>query len=103
MRWRNIGNANLVGRISSIDALKATGHVIVGSAAGGVFKSVSGGVAWQPIFDQYGAASIGDVKINQTNPDIIWVGTGEWYATPPHGAMVSISPPTAASRSRTSD
>jgi photosystem II stability/assembly factor-like uncharacterized protein len=78
LRWRNIGNANLVGRISSIDALESNwAHVIVGSAAGGVFKSVSGGVAWQPIFDQYGAASIGDVKINQTNPDIIWVGTGE--------------------------
>src|SRR5688572_15952081 len=70
LRWRNIGNANLVGRISSIDALESNwAHVIVGSAAGGVFKSVSGGVAWQPIFDQYGAASIGDVKINQTNPD----------------------------------
>jgi photosystem II stability/assembly factor-like uncharacterized protein len=78
LRWRNVGNANLVGRISSIDALDSDwAHVIAGSAAGGVFKSVSGGVAWQPIFDQYGAASIGDVKLNQSNPNIIWVGTGE--------------------------
>src|SRR5687767_7196020 len=78
LRWRNVGNANLVGRISSVDALESNfAHVIVGSASGGVFKSTSGGVNWQPIFDKYGAASIGDVKINQTNPDIIWVGTGE--------------------------
>lgn len=78
LTWRNVGNANLVGRISSIDALESDwAHVIVGSAAGGVFKSVSGGTAWQPIFDQYGAASIGDVKLNQTDPNIIWVGTGE--------------------------
>jgi len=78
LQWRNIGNANLVGRISSVDALESDwAHVIVGSASGGVFKSTSGGVQWTPIFDHYGAASIGDVKINQTNPDIIWVGTGE--------------------------
>ena len=78
LRWRNIGNANLVGRISSIDALDSNWeHVIVGSAAGGVFKSTNGGVQWQSIFDHYGAASIGDVKINQQNPQIIWVGTGE--------------------------
>ncbi|MCR4375153.1 MAG: hypothetical protein NUW22_09910, partial [Acidobacteria bacterium] len=78
LRWRNVGNANLVGRISSVDALESDwAHVIVGSAAGGVFKSVSGGTNWTPIFDKYGAASIGDVKINQVNPNIIWVGTGE--------------------------
>ena len=46
LRWRNIGNANLVGRISSIDALDSDwAHVIVGSAAGGVFKSTNGGIA----------------------------------------------------------
>ena len=78
LRWRNIGNANLVGRISSVDALENDwAHVVVGSASGGVFKSRNGGISWDAIFDEYGAASIGDVKINQTNPDIIWVGTGE--------------------------
>jgi photosystem II stability/assembly factor-like uncharacterized protein len=78
LRWRNIGNANLVGRISSVDALDSNwAHVIVGSASGGVWKSTNGGVRWETIFDRYGAASIGDVKINQQNPDIIWVGTGE--------------------------
>ena len=78
LRWRNIGNANLVGRVSSIDALDSDwSHVIVGSAAGGVFKSTNGGIRWEAIFDNYGAASIGDVKINQQDPNIIWVGTGE--------------------------
>jgi hypothetical protein len=78
LAWRNVGNANLVGRISAIDALDDNwAHVVVGSAAGGVFKSTSGGVRWESIFDRYGAASIGDVKINQQDPNIIWVGTGE--------------------------
>ena len=78
LRWRNVGNANLLGRISSIDALESDWtHVIVGSASGGVWKSVNGGTSWTTIFDNYGAASIGDVKINQKNPNVIWVGTGE--------------------------
>ena len=78
LRWRNIGNANLVGRISSVDALESNfAHVITGTASGGVWKSTNAGTTWTTIFDQYGAASIGDVKINQKNPSIIWVGTGE--------------------------
>src|SRR5688572_25418061 len=44
MRWRNIGNANLIGRISAIDAIQSDfAHVIVGSASGGVFKSTNAG------------------------------------------------------------
>jgi photosystem II stability/assembly factor-like uncharacterized protein len=78
LRWRNIGNANQRGRISSIDALdRDWTHVVVGTASGGVFKSTNAGTTWTSIFDTYGAASIGDVRIFQPNPDIIWVGTGE--------------------------
>ena len=78
LRWRNVGNANLIGRISAIDALESNfAHVIVGSASGGVWKSTNAGTTWTTIFDNYGAASIGDVRINQKNPNIIWVGTGE--------------------------
>jgi len=77
-RWRNIGPANMMGRISALDALdKDYRVVLVGSASGGVFKSTNAGVTWQPIFDEYGSGSIGDVAFFQGNPDIIWVGTGE--------------------------
>src|SRR5262245_18244651 len=77
-RWRNIGNANLLGRISAIDALEDDwSHVVVGSASGGVWKSTNGGTSWTTIFDTYASASIGDVKINQKDPQIIWVATGE--------------------------
>ena len=77
-RWRSIGPANMSGRISDIEALdKDFTHVIVGSASGGVWKSTNAGTTWRPIFDKYGAASIGDVALCQSNPDIIWVGTGE--------------------------
>lgn len=78
LRWRNIGPANMMGRISAIDALNTDyRHVLVASASGGVFKSENGGITWKAIFDHYGAGSIGAVKMFQPNPDIIWVGTGE--------------------------
>src|SRR5687768_16367579 len=68
LQWRNIGNANQKGRISAIDALDNNWtHVVVATASGGVFKSINGGTSWNPIFDTYGAASIGAVRIFQQN------------------------------------
>ena len=78
LKWRSIGPANMSGRISDIEALDADfSKVLVATASGGVYKSVNAGTTWEPIFDKYGSASIGDVAIFQKNPDIIWVGTGE--------------------------
>ena len=62
LRWRNIGPANMMGRIASIDALD-TDHrvVLVASASGGVFLSKNAGTTWRPIFDSSdGAGSIAD-------------------------------------------
>ncbi|MDQ7054737.1 MAG: hypothetical protein Q9P14_18285 [candidate division KSB1 bacterium] len=78
MKWRNIGPGNFAGRIVDVEALESDHtHVIVASASGGVWKSTNAGITWQPIFDHYGSASIGDIALFQKNPDIIWVGTGE--------------------------
>ena len=77
-KWRNIGPANMMGRISALDALDNDYRmVLVGTASGGVFKSTNAGITWTPIFDKYGSGSIGDVAFFQKNPEIIWVGTGE--------------------------
>ncbi|MGD9344441.1 MAG: hypothetical protein PVH84_01175 [Candidatus Aminicenantes bacterium] len=78
LRWRNIGPANMGGRISDIQALDDDyRYVIVASASGGVWKSTNAGTTWLPIFDDYPSASIGAVALFQKDPDIIWVGTGE--------------------------
>ncbi len=78
LKWRNIGPANMMGRIAAVDALNSDHrHVVVGSASGGVFKSTNGGHSWRAIFDRYGVGSIGSVSIDQSNPQVIWVGTGE--------------------------
>lgn len=78
LQWRNIGPSNMSGRITDIDALEDDYRfVVVASASGGVWKSTNAGTTWEPIFDDYGTASIGAVAIFQPDPDIIWVGTGE--------------------------
>lgn len=78
MEPRNIGPAGMSGRITAIDVVESnTDIMFVGSASGGLWKSESGGIAWEPVFEEYGAASIGAIDIHQKNPSVIWVGTGE--------------------------
>ena len=76
--WRNIGPANMMGRISAVDGYHADYRVLlVGAASGGVWKTTNAGTTWTPIFDDYGSQSIGDVVFFQPDTSIIWVGTGE--------------------------
>ncbi|HEX9902475.1 MAG TPA: hypothetical protein VGB72_06400 [Acidobacteriota bacterium] len=78
LKARSIGPANMSGRIGAIDAVAADPKVIyVGGAAGGVWKSVNGGLTWTPVFDGQPVSSIGAIAIWQKNPEIVWVGTGE--------------------------
>ncbi len=78
MKARNIGPAGMSGRVAAIDAVVSNPNIIyVGSATGGVWKSVNGGTDWKPVFDREPASSIGAIAIYQANPSIVWVGTGE--------------------------
>ena len=75
---RNIGPANQGGRIVDIVAHDDDfTHVYIATASGGVWKSINAGTTWQPIFDNYETASIGDIALDQNNKLNIWVGTGE--------------------------
>jgi photosystem II stability/assembly factor-like uncharacterized protein len=66
------------GRVVDFEAVERDfKRVFLATASGGVFKSVNAGITWEPIFDRYRSASIGDIAVFQPNPDIIWVGTGE--------------------------
>jgi len=49
----------------------------VGVATGGVWKTTNNGTTFDPIFDEQGSTSIGDIAIAPGDPSIIWVGTGE--------------------------
>jgi photosystem II stability/assembly factor-like uncharacterized protein len=78
MEARNIGPAGMSGRIGAIDAVNSNPNVIyVGAATGGLWKSTTGGITWEPLMDSLPAASVGAVSIFQPSPDIVWVGTGE--------------------------
>ncbi|WP_190809139.1 hypothetical protein [Flagellimonas sp. S3867] len=78
MKPRNIGPAGMSGRVTSIDVVYSNPDIMyVGTASGGLWKSTSGGIRWEPIFDKEVTASIGAVAIQQSNPSVIWVGTGE--------------------------
>ena len=78
MTPRNIGPGGMSGRVTSIDVVNSNPDIMyVGTASGGLWKSTSGGIKWDPIFDKEITASIGAVAIQQSNPSVIWAGTGE--------------------------
>lgn len=78
LKIRNIGPGGMSGRVTSIDVdLSEPDVIYAGTASGGVWKSESGGIDWEPIFDEEATASVGALAINQNNPSEIWVGTGE--------------------------
>lgn len=76
---RAIGPAAMAGRIADIVAVHEGQRltIYVGSASGGVWKSVDGGTTFKPIFDKQPSLSIGSVAIDPSNPQTVWVGTGE--------------------------
>ena len=78
LKPRNIGPGGMSGRVTAIDVVTQNPDVMfVGTASGGLWKSTSGGIKWDPIFDKEVTASIGAVAVQQSNPSVIWVGTGE--------------------------
>ncbi|MFC4219373.1 WD40/YVTN/BNR-like repeat-containing protein [Flagellimonas marina] len=59
----------------------------IGAASGGLWKTTDGGINWKPIFDNQEVSSIGSLAIAPSNPDIVWVGTGETFLIRPAHAM----------------
>lgn len=78
LHFRSIGPAIMSGRIADIAVYeKNTSIWYVGAAHGGVWKTTSNGAQFTPLFEKHGLMSIGDVTVSQSNPDVVWVGTGE--------------------------
>jgi photosystem II stability/assembly factor-like uncharacterized protein len=76
--WVLKGPYNIGGRISAVAMTPAVSPIIyAGAASGGIFKSTDQGGTWTPVFEDALSLSIGDIAIAPSNPDIIWVGTGE--------------------------
>jgi photosystem II stability/assembly factor-like uncharacterized protein len=75
---RNIGPTVQGGRIIDIDVnLKSTKEFYLAYASGGIFKTINNGITFEPIFDEQGALGIGDIALSQSDPNILYAGTGE--------------------------
>jgi photosystem II stability/assembly factor-like uncharacterized protein len=78
LKWRFIGPDIIGGRCTDIAVPKGSQHTIyIGSATGGVWKTVNSGVTWECLTDELPTLSTGDIAIADSDPDVVWVGTGE--------------------------
>ncbi len=77
-RWRSIGPVGQGGRVDDIAVRPDDPHTyFVGFATGGLWKTENNGTTFRPVFDTYGTHSVGDLALAPSNPDILYVGTGE--------------------------
>ena len=78
LAWRALGPANPMGRMTDIavhDARQSTWFV--GTAGGGVWRTKNAGTTWSCVSSTFGTVSIGDVAVAPSDPDVVYVGTGE--------------------------
>ncbi len=76
--WRSVGPAAAGGRILRIVVVESDPKVwYVSTASGGVWKTNNNGVTFQALFQHEKTISLGDLALSQSNPDILWAGTGE--------------------------
>ena len=85
-QWRPIGPASMGGRIVDLEVVESDPiNFYLATASGGLFKTTNNGTTFTPIFEKQKSVSIGDVAVSKSNPNILWVGTGE------HNARNSVS------------
>ncbi len=78
LRWRNIGPANMAGRIVDVEGIASPSRTLyVSTAAGGVWKTINGGTTFFPVLDTARVASGGDLAIAPSDTNIVYWGTGE--------------------------
>ncbi len=78
LKPRNIGPTSMGGRIANIAVYEKEPRIFyVATAGGGLWKTTSGGIKFTPVFQYEKSVALGTVTVDQDNPDVVWVGTGE--------------------------
>ena len=76
--FRHIGPIG--NRVSAVAGVPGDqGVYYAGAASGGLWRTLNGGTSWEPVFDRQEAASIGSITVAPSDPNVIWVGTGESF------------------------
>ena len=76
LEWRHIGPEG--NRFSAAAGIVGDPHTYyVGAASGGIYKTTDGGVHWDAIFDDQPVQSIGALRVAESDPNVVWAGTGE--------------------------
>ncbi len=80
MMWRPAGPFFQGGRISCVVCPSGNSSTVyVGVGSGNVWKTTNNGITWKPIFENESTFAVGDIEVSKSNPDIVWVGSGEEY------------------------
>ena len=78
MRWRTVGPATFMGRMSDVVGIPGPSKTLfAAAAAGGIWKSMNNGVTWRPVFDDKRVISMGMLAIAPSDTMQVWAGTGE--------------------------
>ena len=80
LKWQFVGPTNVGGRCIDVAVVAPKGKnytIYVASASGGLWKTENEGTTWEPVFDQAASTTIGDVTVAPSDPNIVWIGTGE--------------------------
>jgi photosystem II stability/assembly factor-like uncharacterized protein len=77
LEWRNIGPFRAGRAVAVSGAGNSSPVFYFGSVGGGVWRTEDAGMVWKPLFDHEPVASIGAIDVSQSDPNVIWVGTGE--------------------------
>ena len=78
LAWRAVGPRLQGGRIETVAVAPGrTSTIYAGAGIGGVWKSINNGTTWTPIFDKEATTSIGSIAVAPSDPNVVWVGTGE--------------------------
>lgn len=78
LSWREIGIFRGGRTVAVAGSNARPNEYWMGTTGGGVFKSTDGGDTWLPVSDRYFGGTIGAIAVSESNPDIVYVGTGEF-------------------------
>lgn len=82
MKWRMIGPFRAGRTVGAVGIPNQPNVFYIGVNGGGVWKTTDAGRTWQPIFDDQPTGSIGDVTVAPSNPNVVYVGSGEGLQRP---------------------